>query len=204
MKKLGIMLSVAVATAGVQINQASAEGFVCGSGDLNLRIYHHTGKNGPTGKVAVMVFSDPQLKSNEGNRTIARFFGEATKGDMKGKDASAFSQGLGSKKGWFYRAHIDQRKTKSQYLNDQILGAKLKSYEDILINLDFVRNGTIKNNNAVSGKLIAVKYQNEAGIYEFTTRELQCKRYLKTDPEDVSDSDQAYQQQVQQHQQVQD
>jgi len=152
------MKALVAAIAMIFASQALASGFVCKTQNhpTEIKIYNQTNPKLGTKNGAVMVFSDPTVKTP--NKTIAVF-----------KHAKRTLRGSSN----YYLGKVDLRVSelrKGEYL----LGTRLGYLAYVGVGLNFSELNPVKNGGLVRGVLFARKRNGDV-IRDYVT----CRRYLK-------------------------
>ena len=154
MKYLNQMIVTALVLASASV--AFADGFVCTSNELNIKVYNNTKASAGTRSAAVLVASNPQ--SVRGNQTLARF----TK-----------VQGSLSSYGTHYLAELDNRISDINYDNEIIEFAS-SQIQTIALDIDFNYNMPVPAGQVVPGLATLILQNGERHQIR-----LDCERYLK-------------------------
>lgn len=145
-----------IATLGLT-QVAMADGFVCASEGLNVKVYNHTDPNQGTRTGAVMVVSSPDV--GFGNKTIAKF-----------TDANRTLES----KNLIYTADVDLRYKDSGRKGELIGGTKLGQLDQIKLVVYFSYGAPVKDGDEVRARLRLVKRNGESSSIA-----MNCIRYLK-------------------------
>lgn len=153
MKKLIVAL-LALSTAPAVF----ADGFVCESRELNVKVFNHTDPAAGTRNGAVLVVADPNVVT-AGLKTIASF--TDAKGTLTNHGAT-------------YWANVDLRVAESARGGENIGGTKLRELQTIKLDVDFSYGAPVRAGEWLKGSVTLVK-RNGAS----RTIALDCQRYLK-------------------------
>ena len=138
---------------------AMADGFICETSekDLNIKVFNHNLPQLGTRNVAVMVLSDPRIKS--GRKTIARF---------------AEAKGTLANEGSIYTATVNLRENPDHQPGKRLVGTRLGQLENIVMEIDFQYSLPLQHGELTSGRMSFFK--KNGSVFE---RRLDCTRYLK-------------------------
>ena len=145
-----------IATLGLT-QVALADGFVCASEGLNVKVYNHTNPNDGTRTGAVMVISSSNV--GYGNKTIAKF-----------TDANRTLESKSS----VYTADVDLRYNDSGRKGELIGGTKLGQLDQIKLSVYFTYGTGVKDGEEVAARLKLIKRNGESSSIA-----MNCIRYLK-------------------------
>jgi hypothetical protein len=148
--------ALAVAAASFVSTSAFADGFVCTSGDLKVKVYNQTNPNAGTRNAAVMILSDESVQ--QGNKTIAKFTAPQTLSN----DAAS------------YTAKVDLRYGNSNRAGEYIAGTRLGQIDTITLDVEFSYNTPVDSGDYAMGLLTVVKRNGDV-----TELDMDCERYLR-------------------------